>query len=52
MMTSTTPPMSCTDSLSGTGQAFCAIKLEWNLAWSIVSSRPVSGLLLPYTVVT
>jgi len=49
--TSSPPPMSCTNNLSGTGRAFCAIKLQWNLAWSLVSSRPLSELLLPHTVV-
>jgi len=46
------PPMSCTNSLSETGRAFSSIKLQWNLVWSLVSIRPVSGLLLPHTVVT
>jgi len=32
-------------------RAFCEIKLQWNLAWSLVSSRPVSELPLPHTVV-
>ena len=49
--TSPPPPRSWTNSLSGTGQAFCVIKLQWNLAWSLVSIRPVSELLLPHTVV-
>ena len=44
--------MLCTNSLSGKGRAFSAIKLQWNLAWSLVIIRPVSGLLLPHTVVT
>ena len=44
--------MSRTNSISGTRRAFCAINLQWNLAWSPVSIRPLSGLLLPHTVVT
>jgi len=45
-------PMSYINSLSGTGRAFSVIKLQWNLAWSLVSIRPVFGPLLPHTVVT